>query len=609
MFISSEMKALLPEWAIFVGVLVECPDLTPTLNRNDVIRHDAAFAELKKGLSRQVVDVLKFLAEKRRQDFHRVISAHQTRLYKALLEDIKHSPQQEGTEFFRTIIKYIPFTVFDRSRPAGQFMTLPEYIAESAALKSKAEKPQIYYFGDQGAMSQWRALIVQKDIPVILATKEGEALLLECYGQVFGDECSVVDVRKIKHIFLGETEEFDETPYERMKQFLKSLDGAGPDEVTVSKFDPPYVPALMTLTASRSPEQANMVETWIKQGGAELDPKLRKAMDEAAKAAKEGREFMALTLNANNKVVQKIRDNCVRGLPLSGMMADVLHEIYHNARAITDPSSAMTEHFFDHRNTLLCRLLEREEDLEDLRQKNDRLAVQVENIEQKNIRLTDELKTRVLPPEKTAGLEHRNAALLLTDLRGSTRMVGFLDNDESSQIFQEYAARIKAVIEKHGGTVDKFTGDGLFASFWSREATSEELVKKACDCAFEVLGVTDQTLCQGKIATLLRDRASIVIEGCRTFVHFGSVVHGIFAGAPALMGKHVVALCRAVDKKELFERCPVLISESALHHLRPARSPEPLERGVELDPSLAPMAIYPHPTLAGKMITNVSASS
>jgi len=61
--------------------------------------------------------------------------------------------------------------------------------------------------------------------------------------------------------------------------------------------------------------------------------------------------------------------------------------------------------------------------------------------------------------------ELRDAAILNLDMRGFTKLVGQASADEVIGLLAEYQARMVPVIQKHGGTIDKFLGDGIMATF------------------------------------------------------------------------------------------------------------------------------------------------
>jgi len=585
MFITNDITTLLPDWATFVEVLVECPDLTPTLDRNNVIRHDPAFVALKQALGNKIIETLKYLASKQPKTFAELRSEHRERIYSSLYSDFQDAPDGKET-FFRAIIDLIPFTVIHRSAPQGEEMTLRQY---RDAVKRRQEgknlespKDRVYYLHDPSSTGQYRAMIIQRDLPVILATHPAEPLLLKAYGHVFGSEVNVQDVREILDLYV---EQVDQTPYEAVKQFLSSLTEGGPDEVNAVKFEPSYVPAILTVRSAADPAQAAMLERLLAEGGSVLIGNVRRAIETALLSAKDGRSSVAVVLNDNNHLVRAIRDYCAQGKPLTGVVGDVLHEIYHNARIYADPVTAENAHFFEHRNAILGRLLEVEQSLVEARNDRDQLRIA--------------LKDRQLA-QVPDGMGPRECALLLTDLRGSTRMVGFLDQAEGAEILQQYAEEVNRIVEKHEGKVREFTGDGVFAHFGLETGRPDTAAQRAKDCAFDIHGFTAAFFAQGKVANALQNSGGITIEGSRTVLHWARVMYGQIAGAPALVGRQVVALFRACERDELFTKCSIILTGPFTYKLHLPVPLDPLERDFRLDESLPAMTFYPHPAFAHK---------
>ncbi len=81
----------------------------------------------------------------------------------------------------------------------------------------------------------------------------------------------------------------------------------------------------------------------------------------------------------------------------------------------------------------------------------------------------------------------REAAILNVDIRGFTTMASAMDAGEVMSILTEYQSRLVPIIQEHGGTIDKFMGDGIMATFGAvREtgtASADSL--RAVDAMFE----------------------------------------------------------------------------------------------------------------------------
>lgn len=68
---------------------------------------------------------------------------------------------------------------------------------------------------------------------------------------------------------------------------------------------------------------------------------------------------------------------------------------------------------------------------------------------------------KILPGEGV----NRDATILNIDIRGFTTMAAKMEASEVMAILTEYQKRVVPIVQKHGGTIDKFMGDGVMATF------------------------------------------------------------------------------------------------------------------------------------------------
>ena len=69
------------------------------------------------------------------------------------------------------------------------------------------------------------------------------------------------------------------------------------------------------------------------------------------------------------------------------------------------------------------------------------------------------------PESLKLGGVNQIATVLFADIRGFTRLSALLDPEEVVAILNEYFGEMTEIIFEHGGTLDKFIGDGLMALF------------------------------------------------------------------------------------------------------------------------------------------------
>jgi adenylate cyclase len=91
-----------------------------------------------------------------------------------------------------------------------------------------------------------------------------------------------------------------------------------------------------------------------------------------------------------------------------------------------------------------------------------------------------------LPITPTNGAaEYKQVTVLFADVVGSMDIASALDTERLREIMTELFNRSAAVVQRYGGTVDKFTGDGIMALFGAPAALEDHAVR-ACLAALDI---------------------------------------------------------------------------------------------------------------------------
>ena len=68
---------------------------------------------------------------------------------------------------------------------------------------------------------------------------------------------------------------------------------------------------------------------------------------------------------------------------------------------------------------------------------------------------------RPLPPQEV----RKTVTIVFSDLKGSTSLGEALDPESLREVMTRYFDAMRAVLERHGGTVEKYIGDAIMAVF------------------------------------------------------------------------------------------------------------------------------------------------
>jgi adenylate cyclase len=90
------------------------------------------------------------------------------------------------------------------------------------------------------------------------------------------------------------------------------------------------------------------------------------------------------------------------------------------------------------------------------------------------------IATELLRKKVTLGGEQREVTVVFSDLRNFTTMSEPLAPEEALGILNHYFSRMAAIVEKHGGVVDKYVGDGLMALFGAPVAHPDDADRALC---------------------------------------------------------------------------------------------------------------------------------
>jgi predicted ATPase/class 3 adenylate cyclase len=172
-----------------------------------------------------------------------------------------------------------------------------------------------------------------------------------------------------------------------------------------------------------------------------------------------------------------------------------------------------------------------------------------------------------LTPDLPSQEVRKTVTIVFSDLKGSTAMGEKLDSEAVREVMSRYFDEMRAALERHGGTVEKYIGDAIMAVFGLPKLHEDDALRavRAAGEMRERLAELNEEL----------DRRWGVTVGNRTGVNTGEVV----AGDPTT-GQRLVTGDTVNTAARLEQAAPtneVLLGESTLRLVRHAVEVEPVE--------------------------------
>jgi adenylate cyclase len=170
--------------------------------------------------------------------------------------------------------------------------------------------------------------------------------------------------------------------------------------------------------------------------------------------------------------------------------------------------------------------------------------------------------------------ELREAAILFVDLRGFTRLSASMTPGEVMRLLGEYQGHLVPVIQRHGGSIDKYLGDGILASFGA--------VHVSATYAADALRAADDLLATAAAWRAGREARHLPAPDIGIGLAVGRVMFGAIGSADRLEYTVIgdaVNLAAKLEAHTKVERCRALTTRETLAlaraqgHAPPAAKP------------------------------------
>jgi class 3 adenylate cyclase/tetratricopeptide (TPR) repeat protein len=168
-----------------------------------------------------------------------------------------------------------------------------------------------------------------------------------------------------------------------------------------------------------------------------------------------------------------------------------------------------------------------------------------------------------LPAQET----RKTVSVVFCDLKGSTSLGERLDTESLREVLAHYFARMKQVLERHGGAVEKYIGDAIMAVFGLPRAHEDDALRavRAADEMRRALAEVNEEL-QARWGVRLANR---------TGVNTGEVVAGDVTRGQRLVTGDTVNVAARLEQAA--PECEVLIGEPTYRLVKDAVEVEVVE--------------------------------
>lgn len=167
----------------------------------------------------------------------------------------------------------------------------------------------------------------------------------------------------------------------------------------------------------------------------------------------------------------------------------------------------------------------------------------------------------------------RETAILMVDIRGFTRLASVIQPDDLICLLADYQAKMVPIIQSHGGTIDKFLGDGIMATFGAA-VISETFAADALNAVDAVMTAADNWS-----ADLQADKKPLLKIGAA--VTTGQVIFGAVGDASRMEYTVIgdaVNMAAKLEKHTKSEGVHTLCTASAYETARKQGYRPPVER-------------------------------